>query len=88
VEFAWLPEADAVMRRATEAIATATGDHQLYLLSKFILKYTETFTLKPSVHETFTKPQLEAITDYFLANSVGNRAEWDDPKLYLFGPRS
>lgn len=88
VEFAWLPEADAMMRRATEAIATATGDHQLYLLSKFILKYTETFTLKPSVHETFTKPQVEAITDYFLANSVGNRAEWDDPKLYLFGPRS
>jgi len=88
VEFAWLPEADAIMRRATEAIATATGDHQLYLLSKFILKYTETFTLKPSVQETFTKPQVEAITDYFLANSVGNRTEWDDPKLYLFGPRN
>lgn len=77
-----------MMRRATEAIATATGDHQLYPLSKFILKYTETFTLKPSVHEMFTKPQVEAITDHFLANSVGNRAEWDDPKLSLFGPRS
>jgi hypothetical protein len=88
VEFAWLPEADAIMRRATKDIVAATEDHQLYLLSKFILKYTETFTLKPSVYETFTKPQAGAITEYFLANAAGNRAEWDDPRLYLFGPRS
>lgn len=88
VEFAWLPEADAIMGRATEAILSATGDQQLYLLSKFVLKYTETFTLKPSVYETFTAPQVEAITRYFLANAAGNRDEWDDPKLYLFEPRS
>lgn len=85
VEFAWLPEADAIMRRVTEAIIAATGDHQLYLLSKFVLKYTETFTLKPSVYETFTKLQVEAITRYFLANAGGARTEWDDPKLFLFG---
>lgn len=88
VEFAWLPEADAILRRVTEAILSATGDQQLYLLSKFVLKYTETFTLKPSLYENFTVPQVEAITRYFLANAVGNRDEWDDSKLYLFGPRS
>jgi hypothetical protein len=88
VEFAWLPEADAIMRRATKDILAAAEDSQLYLLSKFILKYTETFTLKPSVYETFTKPQVGAIAEYFLANAAGNRANLDDPKLYLFGPRS
>jgi hypothetical protein len=88
VEFAWLPEADAVMRRATKNIVATAENQQLYLLSKFILKYTETFTLRPSLYETFTQPQVAAMTEYFLANAAGNRAEWDDPKLYLFGSRS
>ncbi len=88
VQFSWLPEADGVMRSATNGIVAASGEHQLYLLSKFILKYTETFALKPSVHASFTKQQVDAIKNYFLANAAGVRAEWDDPKLYLFGPVS
>lgn len=86
VQFSWLPEADAVMRSVIKDIVVASGERQLYLLSKFILKYTETFTLKPSVHESFTKQQVDAIKNYFLANAAGVRAEWDDPKLCLFGP--
>jgi hypothetical protein len=85
VQFSWLPEADAVMRSAISGIVSATGERQLYLLSKFILKYTETFTLKPSVYESFTERQKEEITRYFLANAAGARNEWDDASLYLFG---
>ena len=85
VQFSWHPEADAVMRAVTTDIVSASGERQLYLLSKFILKYTETFTLKPSIYESFSKPQVGEIMRYFLANAVG-REEWDDPRLYLFGP--
>jgi hypothetical protein len=88
VQFSWLPPAEAVMRQSIEGIVTAYGDHQLYLLSKFILKYTETFTLRPSVYASFSKQQIEEMTRYFVANAMGGRAEWDDPKLYLFGPVS
>jgi hypothetical protein len=88
VQFSWLPPAEAVMRRSIDGIVTACGDHQFYLLSKFILKYTETFTLRPSVYASFTKQQVEEMTRYFVANGTGERAEWDDPKLYLFGPVS
>jgi hypothetical protein len=86
VQFSWLPEVDVVMRLVTKDIITASGDRQLHLLSKFILKYTETFTLKPSVYESFSRPQVDQITKYFLANAAGGRKDWDDPKLYLFGP--
>src|SRR5690606_33961541 len=88
VQFSWLPQAESVMRRSIDGIVTAFGDHQLYLLSKFILKYTETFTLRPSVHASFTEQQVEEMRRYFVANSTGERAERDDPKLYLFGPVS
>jgi hypothetical protein len=43
---------------------------------------------KPSVYESFTTPQIEAITRCFLANAAQNCQEWDDPKLYLFKPKS
>jgi hypothetical protein len=85
VQFSWLPPVEVVMRESIDGIVTARGNHQLYLLSKFILKYTETFTLRPSVYASFTKQQVEEMTRYFVANSTGGRDEWDDPKLYLFG---
>jgi hypothetical protein len=88
VQFSWLPPVEVVMRESIDGIVTARGNHQLYLLSKFILKYTETFTLRPSVYGSFTKQQVEEMTRYFVANSTGGRDEWDDPKLYLFGPVS
>jgi len=84
VQFSWRATDDVLMRRVISPIATATGEFQMYLLSKFILKYTETFALSPSLHASFEDARIEAIHKYFLANACGERAEWDDPLLYLF----
>lgn len=88
VQFSWRPEADQAMRAAVAPIVAATGDYQLYLLSKFILKYTETFVLAPSLHESFSEQKIWTIQKYFLANANGDRHEWDDPSLYLFSKHS
>jgi len=84
--FTWHTENDAEMHAAIDSIVDAIGDYQLYLLSKFILKYTETFLLRPSAYASFTEDQIFAIQKYFAANALHERDEWEDKQLFLFGP--
>lgn len=86
--FTWHTENDAAMHAAIDPIAEATDDHQLYLLSKFILKYTETFVLRPSTYASFSEDQIFAMQKYFAANALHERDEWNDKQLFLFGPVS
>ena len=82
--FTWDTDNDSVMHAAIDPIVEAAGEHQLYLLSKFILKYTETFVLRPSTYDSFTKEQVFAMQRYFAANACNHRNEWDDKQLFLF----
>lgn len=82
--FTWHTEHDDVMHAAINPLVDSAGEHQLYLLSKFILKYTETFVLRPSTYDSFTDEQIFAIQKYFVANANNQREEWDDKRLFLF----
>lgn len=82
--FTWHTENDDVMHTAINPIVESVRDHQLYLLSKFILKYTETFVLRPSTYESFTEDQIFTMQKYFVANANHQREEWDDKRLFLF----
>ena len=60
------------------------SDFQLYLVSKFILQYTELFVIKPSVFETFTDSQVSKITNFYRLNAFNQKTDSNDPHLTLF----
>jgi len=55
-------------------------------ISKLALWHCENLVISPEVFESFDRSQVEAIVKYFEANIFGPGQDYDDPKVFLFGP--
>ena len=85
IVFSYLPRHHQRLADLINMIQASKGHHQLYLLSKLVLRYCENLVIAPKVFSTFSIPQVNALKEYFVANAFGQN-DYDDPKLYLFGP--
>ena len=73
--------------QANEAFGSvwnADGERAEYLLSRLVLKRCENLVISPSVFESFSERQKEAIRVYYERNTFGQECEVEDPRLSLF----
>ena len=84
IVFSYLPRHHQKLADLINMIKAPTGHHQLYLLSKLVLRYCENLAIAPKMFSTFSDAQINALKDYFVANVFGQN-DYEDPKVYLFG---
>lgn len=60
-----------------------SGQHQLYQISKLILRHCENFVISPSYFSGLTSEKIEAMRNYFIKNTF-TKEDYEDERLYLF----
>ena len=63
----------------------ASGQYQLYELSKLILRRCENQVISPGHYESFSSRQRQAIEEYFRKNTGEHEFNAENPEIFLFG---
>lgn len=72
------------LRPYANEIINASGEYQLYLLSKTILRYCENFVISPEHFKGFSQQKIDAIKNFYLATVTQIDLDHDDQNLMLF----
>jgi hypothetical protein len=72
------------LRPYANEIINASGEYQLYLLSKTILRYCENFVISPQHFNLFPQQKIDAIKNFFLATVRQIDLDHNDQNLMLF----
>ena len=72
------------LRSYANEIINATGEYQLYLLSKTILKYCENFVISPKHFESFSSQKVDAIKKFYWETAKRSDYDDDNENLMLF----
>jgi hypothetical protein len=80
----YLREHQKALKPHANKIITATGEDQLYLLSKTILRYCENFVISPEHFKGFSQQKIDAIKNFYLATVRQIDLDHDDQNLMLF----
>ena len=65
-------------------IKNTSGEYQLHLLSKIILKYCENFVVSPEHFETFSSHKIDIIKDFYYKTNTSIDYDCDHEDLMLF----
>jgi len=80
----YLREHQKALKPHANKIITATGEDQLYLLSKTILRYCENYVISPQHFNLFYQQKIDAIKNFSLATVRQIDLDHDDQNLMLF----
>jgi len=80
----YLREHQKALKPHANKIITATGEAQLYLLSKTILRYCENFVISPQHFNLFYQQKIDAIKNFLLATLTQIDLDHNDKNLMLF----
>lgn len=80
----YLREHQEALKPHANKIITATGEDQLYLLSKTILRYCENFVISPEHFKGFSQQKVDAIKNFYLATVRQIDLDHNDQNLMLF----
>lgn len=72
------------LRPYANEIINASGEYQLYLLSKTILRYCENFVISPQHFKSFSSQKVDAIKIFYLETAKGSDYDDNNEKLMLF----
>jgi hypothetical protein len=72
------------LRPYANEIINASGEYQLYLLSKTILRYCENFVISPQHFNLFSQQKIDAIKKFYLATVTQLDLDQNDENLMLF----
>jgi hypothetical protein len=72
------------LRPYANEILNASGEYQLYLLSKTILRYCENFVISPEHFKGFSQQKIDAIKNFYLATVRQIDLDHNDQNLMLF----
>jgi len=72
------------LRPYANEIINASGEYQLYLLSKTILRYCENFVISPEHFKGFSQQKIDAIKNFYLATVRQIDLDHNDKNLMLF----
>ncbi|MGB3263628.1 MAG: hypothetical protein WBA89_06685 [Microcoleus sp.] len=72
------------LRPYADEIINASGEYQLYLLSKTILRYCENFVISPDHFNLFSQQKIDAIKNFYLATVTQIDIDHNDKNLMLF----
>lgn len=72
------------LRPYADKIINASGEYQLYLLSKTILRYCENFVISPDHFNLFSQQKIDAIKNFYLATLIQIDLDHNDENLMLF----
>lgn len=72
------------LRPYANEIINASGEYQLYLLSKTILRYCENFVISPEHFNLFSQQKIDAIKNFYLATVTQIDLDRNDENLMLF----
>jgi hypothetical protein len=84
VVFSYRKEHQSVVLPHITRILEAEGHYKLYLVSKIILMYCENFVLSPSFYKNIPDSQKDAISEFFAINTMIDKEDREDAKLFLF----
>jgi hypothetical protein len=80
----YLRDHQKALKPHANKIITATGEDQLYLLSKTILRYCENFVISPQHFNLFSQEKIDAIKNFYLATLTQIDLDHNDKNLMLF----
>ena len=80
----YLREHQEYLRPYANEIINASGEYQLYLLSKTILRYCENFVISPEHFKGFSQQKIDAIKNFYLATVRQIDLDHNDQNLTLF----
>jgi hypothetical protein len=80
----YLRDHQKALKPHANKIITATGEDQLYLLSKTILRYCENFVISPQHFNLFSQQKIDAIKNFYLATLTQIDLDHNDKNLMLF----
>jgi hypothetical protein len=83
--FSCLAQDSGLMAERFSALFAASGQYQLYELSKLILRRCENLVIAPRHYESFSSRQRQAIEEYFRKNTGGHEFKAENPEIFLFG---
>ncbi|WP_373533961.1 hypothetical protein [Microcoleus sp.] len=72
------------LRPYADEIINASGEYQIYLLSKTILRYCENFVISPDHFNLFSQQKIDAIKNFYLATVTQIDIDHNDENLMLF----
>jgi hypothetical protein len=72
------------LRPHANEISNASGEYQLYILSKTILRYCENFVISPQHFNLFSQQKIDAIKNFYLATLTQLDLDHNDENLMLF----
>lgn len=72
------------LRPYANEILNASGEYQLYLLSKTLLRYCENFVIFPKHFKGFSQQKIDAIKNFYLATVRQIDLDHNDQNLMLF----
>jgi hypothetical protein len=82
--FSYRIDHEIVLRPFIDPILCATGSHQLYLISKLVLRHCENFVISPKYFRSLEQTKINSMIDYFTKNIFSNKTDYDNPDLFLF----
>lgn len=83
--FSCLKQDSGPMAERFGELFAASGQYQLYELSKLILRRCENLVIAPRHYESFSARQRQTIEEYFRKNTSGHEFNVEDPEIFLFG---